>query len=132
MNEQRLSRLQKWILRFLYSKEINIVWITSLKYHAVRSEGLFKSRPSQNSLHVIFSRSLRGLYYKKFIESFSGLHSSGLPKICLKIDGMEEMRGDPYCGMNLKSVTLTEEGQAKAKELLNVKNTGLNNKPKSQ
>jgi hypothetical protein len=139
MSEERLSRLQKWILMAFYImgpeyrinvKDLKETSIRGLKIWGKTEilESPWRSKIKWPSIEVSFSRSLRELYCKGFIDGFSGLHFSGLPKICLKISGSEEMRGDPYCGMNLKSIVLTEEGKAKAQEFLNVKNVKVNNK----
>lgn len=124
MSKERLSRLQRWILKFLHNRENQVAWLTTLKYHACRSEGLFKPEASRASVDVTFSRSLRSLSCKDLIIPFG---SKG--KVPLKIDGMEELKDTPgMWAMNVKAIGLTDEGEAKAQELLNAKNEKLNNK----
>jgi len=147
MSEERLSKLQKWILKFLYfeiGEEKKWVEVSYLKYCSIFGASIEGHRYTgfqcnKNVLHVTFSRSLHNLHYKGLIEAESGLCKVGdgfLPRVNIKINGNEEMKDLPnhhkYGGMNIKCIYLTEEGRAKAKGLLNVKNLGLNSKERGK
>ena len=121
MSEERLSKLQKWILTFLYNHDGYATWVTTLKYYARRSEGLFNSEAKRNSIEVTFSRSLRSLYFKNLIEPNTA-NPGKLPS------GRVGRRKNFNDEGNIKWLYLTEEGEKKAKEFLNVKNLKLNNK----
>ncbi|MBA7524252.1 hypothetical protein ES705_16389 [subsurface metagenome] len=136
MSKERLSRLQKWILKFLYVKKDFSVSTKSMKYWMLykHKEQGFEGKPlsdnfhpTKNNIDAAVSRSIRNLYSKELIDVGAGLGPGEIPKICTGIDGMEEMQG-PYYGINVKFLFLTDEGMAKARELLNVKKLELNNK----
>lgn len=138
MSKERLSKLQKWILKFLYVKKDFSVSTKSMKYWMLykHKEQGFEGEPFNKNFHTrsldaTISRSIRNLYSKELIDVGAGLGPGEIPKICTGIDGMEEMQG-PYYGVNVKFIFLTDEGETKAKELLNVKYEKLNNKKKSE
>jgi len=115
MAKERLSKLQKWILIFLYNHGDCFVSTQALKNYAHRDENPFNPGTRRNAIEVVFSRSLRSLYYKQLIEasSINGREPSG------RCQGRRKNFGDEG---NIKLAYLTDEGKAKAKELLNVKN----------
>jgi len=126
MSTERLSKLQKWILEFLYNREGHTAYLTELKYHARRSEGLFNPEASRNNIEATLSRSLRNLYQKGLIE----LVAADPVKEVRIFGGRGNVFDDPKNRGNLKFFWLSDEGEAKAKEFLNVKNVELNNKKK--
>ncbi|MBA7520617.1 hypothetical protein ES705_12713 [subsurface metagenome] len=127
MSKERLSRLQKWILKFLCVKKDFSVSTKSMKSWMLykHKEQGFEGKPFNENFHTksldaTISRSIRNLYSKKLIDVGAGLVLGEGPKVCTSIDNMKEMRG-PYYGVNVKFLFLTDEGEVKAKELLNVK-----------
>lgn len=92
-----------------------------MKSYARKIEGPFKPETKRNAIDVSFSRSLRSLYFKRLIEASTedGREPSG------RIFGRKENFADEG---SIKWLFLTDEGEIKAKELLNVKNPELNNK----
>jgi hypothetical protein len=75
-----------------------------------------KQRPKRASITVSISRAMAGLVLKGFLFEYGG-KSNPTPD---RFRVISDKRG------NIKSVTLTEEGEAKARGLLNVKNQKLN------
>ena len=123
MAEERLSRLQKWILKALYLiGPEGKVSVRDLKETSIRGlvEIWGKSETLESpwgkkgiklaSLDDSFSRTLRNLIRKGLLDDYP-------------TDLMKEVRGINVFGSvcNLGAVALTDEGKAKAKELLNVK-----------
>jgi len=126
MSAERLSRLQKWILEFLYSQENKGAYLINLKYHARRE--FFKPDTNRKSIDVTISRSLRNLYFYGGIENLIELCAADACKEVRMHGGRGNVFDDPKGHGNLKLVWLTEKGEDKTKGLLNVKNGELNNK----
>jgi hypothetical protein len=131
MTEERLSRLQKWILKTLYlvvpngSMRIEDLKTTSLYgleiWNKEDIESPWRSKQSKRgSMAASMSRTIRALERKNLVFLYGNF-----------IRGpMQEVRGVNIfeCVGNAKSIALTDEGEAKAKELLNVNNGEINNK----
>jgi hypothetical protein len=131
MSEERLSRLQKWILKALYAvgPEYRIPVRSLIDASIYRMGGDWakvndlpspwgKQRPHRASITVSISRAIYSLIYKKLLWEF-GCESNP----CVDFYQVNSIRRRP-----VKSVLLTEEGEAKAQELLNVKKSEVNNK----
>ena len=129
MSEERLSKLQKWILKSIYLinpegrvrvKDLKKTSLLGLKelWGKQEIEKPFNSeKKTWASIDVVFSRSLRSLERKDLIFAYA---SDPLKEVCgLNIS-------DDIA--NLSSIALNDKGEDKAKELLNVKNPELNNK----
>ncbi len=122
MSKERLSKLQKWILVFLYEHKDYKTTTKVMKSYARHTEGVFNPKARTNAIDVTFSRSLRSLYFKRLIDPQTAnpwTAPSG------RAAGRRKNFSDEG---NIKWLYLTDEGKAKAKELLNVKNPKLNNK----
>lgn len=133
VSEERMSRLQKWILMMLWSyaegsnlkvKELKACARFGGKREMRRFEGkAFRDghRSQKNSVDVSFSRSLRTLERRDLIFTYAA-------------DPLKEIRGTNVFDDvgNLSSIALTEEGEVKARELLNVKNSKLNNRKRRE
>lgn len=115
MSRERLSKLQKWILAFLYENKDFKVTAQAIKSHARYAKGLFNPKAKRNAIDVTFSRTLRSLFYKHLIDPVTAnpwTEPSG------RAHGRRKNFSDEG---NIKLLFLTDEGEAKAKELLNVK-----------
>lgn len=133
MSEERLSKLQKWILKSIYLinpkgrvrvKDLKKTSLFGLKelWGKPEIEKPFNSeKKTWASIDVAFSRSLRSLGRKDLIFVYA---SDPIKEVC-GLNVFDDIA-------NLSSVALTDEGETKAKELLNVKNSELNNKEKEE
>jgi len=169
MASERLSRLQKWILKALYIigpeyrirvKELKSASVMGLKkiFDKPNIEGpfsipakVFESefphcareaeehydivQPFFNSVDSTFSRSIRNLHQKEFIRCFSHTSSdvfddifSEQAKRAAKQGYGEVLWHEWDFDKKIMEIALSPEGEAKAKELLNVKVSELNDK----
>ncbi|MGA2466856.1 MAG: hypothetical protein ABSH06_21225 [Thermodesulfobacteriota bacterium] len=150
MAEQRLSKLQKWILMVLYLIDPKAcITVKDLKRTSIYGLRIWgkddtlespwgKGKRKRASMDVSFSRTLRSLEMKNLL--FRQGSSGGLGNLSARSRDMIEAlnpglieggyRGCNIfdCLANTKEIYLTGEGEAKAKELLNVKNAEVNNK----
>lgn len=115
MSEQRLSKLQKWILEFLYNQQYYVGRLTMLKYYARQNEGLFNPETKRNAIDVSFSRSLRSLNFKGLIEANTANPAREPSGRCF---GRKKNFADEG---SIKWLFLTDKGEVKVKKLLNVK-----------
>lgn len=148
MAKERLSKLQKWILMALYligSEGRGRITVKDLKLTSIHGLKIWgkpetlespwnKGKRTHTSMGVSFSRTLKTLEEKDLLfrhGNSRGLSARSKDMLEAIVPGLNgEFRGHNIfeCTGNTKEISLTDEGEAKAKEILNVKNAGFNNK----
>jgi hypothetical protein len=149
MANERLSKLQKWILIALYiigpQYRISVKELKRTSIHGLKIWGKpetlespwNKGKRNHTSMDVSFSRTLKNLEEKDLLfcygnsKGLNGLSARSRDILEAFVPGLNNgFRGHNIfeCTGNTKEISLTDEGEAKAKELLNVKNAGVNNK----
>ena len=118
MSEERLSKLQKWILKKCYEqgeKRGYGMWRRELvrKYYREVKRGFYSVSSSQ----VTLTRSIRNLAFKGYMDISGGKQGP------IDFEGIlsEEQKVGLLIAKNVKMFWLTDKGKAEAEKFLNVK-----------
>ncbi|MBA7516044.1 hypothetical protein ES705_08089 [subsurface metagenome] len=120
MADERLSKLQRWMLTKCYEKgekKVYFIWRRELIRKYCRE--VAKSTYSINSIEVTITNSIRNLAYKEYIFVYG---SKEKPVIdYTHVFSKEQKVGQGVVGDNIKMFCLTDKGIESAKKLLNIK-----------
>jgi len=118
MADERLSKLQKWILEKCYEqgeKKVYGFWRGEfIRKYCEEAKG---STYSISSVQVTITRSIRNLAFKEYVVVFSRNKENPF----IDVDDVLPEKLKVGLGKNIKMFLLTEKGIAKAEKLLNVK-----------